>query len=413
MAFMLALFLLCADARAEVLRFACDSVGLGARICKEKAQEWGRLNNYTVKLVQIPRSPTRRLELYKQMFDARSDKIDVLMIDIVWPGILASSLVDLRPAAEAVIHQHLPSMIANNTVQGRLVAMPWYIDAGLLFYRKDLLERYGAAVPQTWGELMRTARSIQESERRRGNRDLWGYVWQGKAYEGLTCNVVEWLASRGKGRLVDDNGRVTIDKPAMVEALQQAKSWIGDISPPEVLTADEDATNKAFSEGNAVFMRNWPGAWSALLQANGALRDKIGIARLPRGENGTSRATLGGQQLAVSRFSRHRDAAIRLVMYLTGRTEQKRLTLLAFGYPTMTDLYNDPDIRSLPYQTVIRDAVVSAVTRPSIGAGGHYEEVSRAMATAAHSVLAEGQDAAMSVNAMVRGLPELQARPGR
>src|SRR5690606_33444534 len=142
----------------------------------------------------------------------------------------------------AEIEAHFAGIIANNTVEGRLVAMPWFTDAGLLYYRADLLVRHGERVPETWEELAAIAGRIQRAERAAGNDRLWGFVWQGRAYEGLTCNALEWIASYGGGRIVDDEGRITVANPRAVEALRVASSWVGAISPRGVLNyAEEEA----------------------------------------------------------------------------------------------------------------------------------------------------------------------------
>ena len=150
-----------------------------------------------------PSSPTEKLALYRQLFAARSADIDVIVIDAVWPGVIRDHLIDLRPFSKGQEREHFPAIIANNTVNERLLAMPWYVDAGLLFYRKDMLERYKLSVPKTWDELERTAQYVQKAERERGNSDFHGFVFQAKAYEGLSCNALEWIASFGGGQIVD------------------------------------------------------------------------------------------------------------------------------------------------------------------------------------------------------------------
>jgi trehalose/maltose transport system substrate-binding protein len=397
------------SAGAATLTLACDAVGLGEQVCREGAEAWARDTGHSVKLVPVPRSSTRRFELYKQLLEARSATVDIYMIDIVWPGMLSPHFIDLKRAAAGVTNRHFPSIMASNAVAGRLIAMPWFTDAGLLFYRKDLLTRYGLAVPQTWEELTRTARTIQAGERRRGKHKFWGYVWQGKAYEGLTCNILEWVASSGGGTIVDGAGRVTIDNGDAIEALQRAKAWIGDITPASTLAADEDDSIAAFAAGNAAFMRNWP---YALVQTNAGesvVRGQVGIAQLPRGKSGVSVAALGGQQLAVSRYSSHRDEAISLVMYLTSRAEQKRRALVLGVNPTITDLYSDPDIlAATPHGAILKQAIASAIARPSTVTGERYEGVTRALSEMTHSILAEGKDAPSTVKNLARRLETMR-----
>ena len=138
---------------------------------------------------------------------------------------------------------------------------PWFADASLLFYRKDLLEKYGEQAPQTWAQLTATAQKIQDAERKAGNDKFWGYVWQGRAYEGLTCNALEWVASYNGGSIVEPDGKISINNPQAVKALAQAKPWVNTITPPGVLNYTEEESRGVFQAGNALFMRNWPYAW--------------------------------------------------------------------------------------------------------------------------------------------------------
>src|SRR5262249_22317901 len=135
---------------------------------------------------------------------------------------------------------HFRVLIDNDTVDGKLVAAPWFVDAGLLYYRKDLLEKYGKDVPKTWDELAGAAKAVMDGEAKAGNTAMQGYVWQGRAYEGLTCNALEWIASYGGGSIVGPDGAVTIDNPQAAKALDTAKGWIGTISPKGVLSYGEE-----------------------------------------------------------------------------------------------------------------------------------------------------------------------------
>lgn len=400
-ALLLACFLCAAPAPAATLTIACDVIGPGAKVCQDGAEAWASKHGHTIKLIPVPASSSERLKLYQQMLAAESPLIDIYMLDIVWPGILAKSLVDLRAAAAPTIGAHFPSIVKNNTVNGRLVGMPWFTDAGLLYYRKDLLDKYHEKIPVSWAELAATARRIERAERSNGHPQMWGYVWQGRPYEGLTCDALEWIVSYDGAAIVDASGAVTIDNPGAIAALQMAKSWIGDISPKAVLGAGEEEARALFQSGNAVFMRNWPYAWAAVNVPGSPIRNKVGIAELPKGPGGHGGTTLGGQQLAVSRFSAHSAAAVELVMYLTGRAEQKRRAVLNGVSPTIVDLYQDPDLLALnPYQDILRAAVASATARPSTVTGEKYQQVSSEFWKMVSGVLAEGKDPASSVKAL-------------
>ncbi|MEZ4729369.1 MAG: extracellular solute-binding protein [Caldilineaceae bacterium] len=183
------------------------------------------------------------------------------MIDVIWPGILAEHLIDLAPYVENP-DAYFQRIMQNNTVDGALVGIPWFTDAGLLYYRTDLLEKYGySAPPATWAELEEMATTIQEGERA-SNPDFWGFVWQGNAYEGLTCDALEWQVSNGGGEIVEADGTISINNEYAAAAFDRAAGWVNTISPPGVVGYQEEDARGVWQAGNAAFMRNWPYAYS-------------------------------------------------------------------------------------------------------------------------------------------------------
>lgn len=397
-----------ANARAAEISISCSAVGLELRLCREGAERWARATGNTVRLVSTPNSASERLALYQQLLAARSPDIDVLQIDVVWPGILARHLLDLRPYAGGRPAQNFASIIANDTVRGRLVAMPWFADVGLLYYRKDLLAKYGVAVPRTWPALAAAARRIQNGERAAGKARMWGFVWQGRAYEGLTCDALEWVASQGGGHIVEPDGRISIDNPRAARAIGAAARWVGTLSPRGVLNYAEEEARGVFQSGNAVFMRNWPYAWALVESAGSPVRGRVGVALLPRGIG-----TLGGAQLAVSRYSSHPRLAASLVMALTSRAEQKRRALAGSFNPTLPALYRDPEIRKVnPYYGLMARALAHAAARPAAVTGTRYNRVSSAFANAVHAVLAGQADAPTALRSLEGQLMRI-SRGGR
>src|SRR4030095_951989 len=156
-------------AAADTLSISCSALGKEYELCKSGAQAWAQNTGNQVRFVSTPNSATDRLALYLQMMAAQSPDIDVFQIDVIWPGLLASHLLDLTPYVKPDVKaQHFPTVIDNDTVDGHLVAMPWFVDAGLLYYRKDLLEKHGASVPDQWTDLAATAQKIQDAERKAG-----------------------------------------------------------------------------------------------------------------------------------------------------------------------------------------------------------------------------------------------------
>jgi len=399
-----------AGATAATLAISCGAVGEELEVCKECIETWSRKTGHQVYLISTPQSTTERLRLYQQVLDAGAPDIDVLQVDIVWTGLLARHLIDLTPYAGDRISAQFPAIIKNNTVDGRLVAMPWYTDAGVLYYRKDLLERYGEPVPATWSALAATAKRIQDAERSAGNSNLWGFLWQGDAYEGLTCDALEWIVSHNGGTLVDTDGTITVDNPNAITALEEAASWIGEISPRSVLEMKEDDARVIFQAGNAVFMRNWPYAWALLNRPDSPVRSKVAVAELPRGgKGGRHAATLGGWNLAVSRYSRQPSLAADLVMYLTSAEEQKKRALIASYNPTISSLYKDPEIlKAVPFFGELFDNFVDAVPRPSSVTGSKYDQVSKAFWEAVRDVLAGHSTANESLAELERTLRHIR-----
>ncbi|HEU4952293.1 MAG TPA: extracellular solute-binding protein, partial [Holophagaceae bacterium] len=298
-------------------------------------------------------------------------------------------------------------------VQGRLVALPWFIGAGVLYYRKDLLEKYRIPVPRTWDDLAAAAARIQAGERAAGDPRMWGYVFQGRAYEGLTCNALEWLASSGGGTVVDPSGRVSVDNPAAAAALDRAAGWVGTIAPRGVLNYMEEEARGVFQSGHAVFMRNWPYAWG-LVQAPGSpVRGKVGMAPLPAGAGGAPAAALGGWSLAVSRFSRHPAEAAALARYLTGAAEQRRRALGGEFLPTYRALYRDPELRRrYPFLPELRAILDGAVARPSAATGWQYNRVSAAFWEAVHETLSGEASGAESLHRLADRLGRIRRRGG-
>ncbi|MGM0614581.1 MAG: ABC transporter substrate-binding protein [Pseudomonadota bacterium] len=401
------------QAQAADLTISCGAVGAELTLCQEGVAAWEDKTGHEVDIVSTPNSSTERLSLYQQILSANSSDIDVMQIDVVWPGLLANHLLDLNEAlGEDVADGHFETIVTNNTIEGRLVAMPWFTDAGVLYYRKDLLEKHGFEAPDTWQELTDIAKTIQAAEQEEGNERMRGFVFQGRAYEGLTVNALEWVASHGGGNIVEADGEISINNENAAEALDLAASWIGDISPNGVLNYTEEEARGVFQGGNAVFMRNWPYAWSLAQSADSDVRDKVGVIQLPAGgEDGQSAAGLGGWNLAVSRYSENPELAADLVAYLTGREEQKRRAIQASYNPTIDALYQDEEVLdAVPFFGTLYDTFTNAVARPSAPTGDAYGRVSNAFFSASHDVLSGNMTGAEAVERLERDLMRLKRR---
>ncbi len=347
---------------------------------------WEEATGHTVTLVPMPAPTSDQFGLW---LAAGTTDIYLYQADVIRAPQLADHFVDLTEAAKDLIPQHFPSIIESQTVNGKLVALPIFTDAPALYYRKDLLEKYGKQPPKTWAELTETAQMIQDAERAEGKKDLWGFVWQGNAYEGLTCDALEWVKSHGGGQIVEPDGTISINNPNAVAALEQAKSWVGTISPAGVLAYQEEEARGVWQTGNAVFMRNWPYAYTLGNGDDSAVKGLFGVTTLPVGKEGDpSAATLGGWNVAVSKYSTKQEAAISLAMYLAGPEAQKQRAIAESNLPTIIALYDDPDIAAAqPIIPQWKDVFLNAVPRPSAPTLGKYNEVSAKFWSAVHNTL--------------------------
>jgi trehalose/maltose transport system substrate-binding protein len=403
-------------APAATISISCGAVGLELELCQQGANAWAEATGNQVEVISTPNSATERLALYQQILAANSSDIDVFQIDVIWPGILASHLIDLKEYIDQeTIDQNFPAIVENNTVDGRLVGMPWFTDAGILYYRQDLLEKHGKQPPTTWEDLNQTAIEIQDAERAEGNDKMWGFVFQAKAYEGLTCDALEWIDSFGGGTIVAEDGTITVNNDQAVEALNQASTWVGSIAPEGVLNYAEEEARGVFQSGNAVFMRNWPYAWALGNAEDSAVKGKIGVSALPKGSgaDGKHTGTLGGWQLAVSQYSENPELAADLVKHLTSYDEQKRRAIEGSYNPTIAALYQDQEVLAAsPFFGELYETFTNAVARPSRVTGAKYNQVSSEFFNAVHAVLSGKTDAGTSLEALESKLDRL-SRGGR
>ena len=364
---------------AVTLTYYGDSVGQGLAFDQQLAARFEQDTGIQVRVIPRAGSASEAYANYLRLFQARSTAADVLTLDVIWPGAFAQHLRELGGELATEAQKSFPEIVRNNTVEGKLVAMPWFTDAGLLYYRTDLLKQYGfGGPPATWEELERMAKTIQAGERQRDRRFV-GYVWQGAAYEGLTCNALEWQVSHGGGEIFHaETGEVNLATPETIAAFKRAAGWVGTISPVGVTTYREDEARMVFQGGNAAFMRNWPYAYAVGNSAGSPIKGKFEVTMLPRAETAPrSASTLGGWQLGISRYTRHPAEAEAFVRYM-GSVEVQRWRALEGSYlPTVRSLYDDPELQQKhPFFKTMPGVLESAVARPSSRTRELYNEVS-------------------------------------
>jgi trehalose/maltose transport system substrate-binding protein len=397
-------------AQAANLSMVSGDTGNGLAFLRSQLDIFEKQTGDKVTIVPMPSSTTDQFGQYKLWLAAGNSDIDVYQTDVIWAPQLADQFLDLSAAAKDVVKDHFPSIIESQTVNGKLVALPAFTDAPALYYRKDLLEKYKQSVPKTWDEMAATAKIVQDGERAAGNKDMWGIVFQGNAYEGLTCDALEWVKSSGGGQIVEADGTVSINNPKAAAAIDRVKGWIGTIAPQGVLAYQEEESRGVWQLGNAVFMRNWPYAYQLGNGADSKVKGKFDVTTLPSaGADSKSAATLGGWNVAVSKYSKSPDEAIKLALFISSKEVQKERAIKQSNLPTIVSLYDDKDVAAA--QPIIpnwKSVFQNAVPRPSAPTKVKYNEVSSLFWSAVHDTLSGNGAAAANLETLEAKLTELK-----
>jgi len=350
--------------------------------------------------------PLAQVDLLRKVIQEGGPSPDVLGIDVIWPGILEDHLIDLRPYFAAELSSQDPQLVSSYTVHGKVVAVPYQTHVAVLAYRTDLLRRYGYShPPETWDELESMAARIQAGERAKGRKDFWGYVWQGAATEGLTCNALEWQVAEEGGRIIEDDETISVNNPAAIRAWQRAAHWIGWISPPGVVAYQDTDSLNLWDSGNAAFRRSWEWGYRLTHPRESPVRDRTGYTSMPGGPGGRA-GTLGGFGLAVSRSSAHPREAVALIHFLIARELQSKADPPA----AEPQLYDLPQIlQAYAPSPQLTQQSGRLVSRPSNVTGRAYEDVTQAYFQKVHSVLTGEATAPMAAAALEKQLVAITA----
>lgn len=333
-----------------------------------------------VTLIELPEAADDVRAQMISNLQAKSNRFDVLNIDVVWtPEFAAAGWITPLDRTLFPLGRFLPPVVDTATFRGRLFAVPYVSNTGLLYYRKDILARAHRNPPRTWAELADLARTVAPAY------GLKGYAGQFLPYEGLMVDYTEAVQSAGGQILTGEGTKVAVDSPAARKALDflvqgVREGWI----PREALTFKEEEARRAFQDGRYLFMRNWPYAYD-LAEAKGSpIAGEFGVEALP-GPRGPGSGSLGGSNLAVSSYSRHQKSALRLIEFLTSEDNERQVLLQGKLPPVWASLYTDPAlVRRFPYLPVLEQSILAAKPRPK---SPDYDQVSLAVSQLVHDAL--------------------------
>ncbi|RLQ97478.1 ABC transporter substrate-binding protein [Falsibacillus albus] len=330
--------------------------------------------NIKVKFREMPSDSGQQHDAYVTALNAKSSEIDVFDMDVVWPAEFAQAdyvlpLDRFIQQDNVDLSQYNQGALSAAQFNGKQWALPKFIDAGLLFYRTDLVKK--DEIPKTWDDL------IAQAKAKKGQGGTkFGYVMQAKQYEGLVCNAIEFVAAYG-GQFINDKNEVVVNSPETIKGLKKMVEVAqSDFVPGNVTNFTEIESDQAFIEGQTPFLRNWPYEYaSANDKEKSKIAGKVGIAPLPAGDKGSA-AALGGWLAGINKYSKHPKEAWEFLKFMAGAEGQKIDAIYGGHAPTITKLYDDPDvIKANPTfaDKGFQEGLNAAVPRP---VAANYQEIS-------------------------------------
>jgi multiple sugar transport system substrate-binding protein len=343
----------------------------------------------TYKELPPPSSSTEVHQGLVQQLARRNGDPDVFTQDIIWIAEFAAAKwalpLDEYFNADAM-KDYFPGVVQACTWQGKLTALPWFIDSGMLYYRKDLLEELGAKTPETWAELIESAKKLTGA-----GKAKFGFLWQAKQAEVLVCDLVSFIGSNNGAILQPDGKTVSVADDAAVEAVQLMHDLIKkhQVTPEDVLSWDEEPSRGPFTSGDAAFLRNWSYVWKISQSKDASsVVDKVGVAPLPHFDGKTSAACLGGYQYGVNASSKNKEAAIEFVRWMSSPETQLRFATQLGLCPTRAAVLDDPKIaQEQPFMQPLKSVFIGAIGRPVTP---KYPQVTLVLQSAISTALTSG-----------------------
>ena len=325
-------------------------------------------NNPKIKinLVELPDNTNEKFEIISSKLAEQDGTIDIIDSDVTWPAIFVKEKW-IEPLdkyfSQEELKAHFESSIEAARVNGKLYGIPYRYDSGLIFYRKDLLDKYGFKAPESFDELLAISKTITANE-----PNLSGYAGSWKNFEGLTCNYIEMLWASGGDVNVGEDGKLTFDQKEGYNALKNMTDMLykHKIAPIEATGFSSGDLRKLFAEGNLLFMRDWPAGWAVVNAQDSKVQGMVGAMPIPKlHEKASSPGTYGGWQYMISKSSKHKSASVKFMKFMTSDAEQKR-SFTTYSYlPSKRQLYYDTDVlNKVPFAIELADYFNQAKPRP-------------------------------------------------
>ena len=357
-----------------------------------------------INLVEGPNATNLLEDLYTSSFILGESPYDLINMDVIWTSKFAAAGW-LLPLGDRISKKELAAFSSQDVEGGRyqnqLYRIPVRSDVGMLYYREDLIKQAGLQPPETFDDLIRISQVLQKK-----NQVKWGYVWQGRQYEGLVAMFAEILGGFGGFWVKPDTLEVGLDRPETLQAIEFLRSTIREgVSPPGVTTYQEEDTRRLFQSGQVAFLRSWPYAWPLAQAENSPIRGKIAIKPMVHAPGKTGAACLGGWGLGIAKSSQHPEEAWKAIQYFTSREAQRRFIFSAGYVPSRRDLFTDPEIvAKYPHYPQLLKVVDNAVLRPPIAQYAQTSDILQRYLSAALSGRMNSEQAMQAAAAETRRL---------
>ncbi len=320
-----------------------------------------------VSLAELPESADQQRQQMVQNAQTKSDAYSVLYLDVVWTAeFAANQWVMQLPADQFPLDKMVQPAVKTGQYFGKQYGIPYASDGGLLYYRKDLLTAAGISdPPKTWADMEADCKKIQATPAGKG---IGCYAGQFEKYEGLTVNFSEAVNSAG-GQVIDDQGKPTVDTPQAKAGLDfLVNGFKNGVMPKEAITYKEEEGRRAFQDGKLIFHRQWPYQYALASKTDGSSKvvGKFATAPLP-GLDGPGKSTLGGHNVAISKFAKNKATALDFIKWFTNEENGKQNLEVASLAPVYTSLYDDTSLQAkFPYLADLKASIMNASGRPAV-----------------------------------------------
>jgi len=316
----------------------------------------------------------------------KNPAMGIMSMDVVWTAEFAAKGIAEALPPDTSTEGMLKPAVDAATYFNKLYGLPQNSDGGLLFYRTDLLKKYGIANPPTsFDEMKADCDKIIAGEK---DSKLGCYAGQFNKYEGLTVNFDEAVHGAG-GVIVGEDGKPNVATPEATKGLQTLTDWFKDGHIPKAaITWTEEEGRTAFQHGELIFHRNWGYVYNhAENDKDSTVKGKFATAPLP-GITGPGVSSLGGHSNAIAKYADNKGTALDYLKFVASPEAQKSNTLATSNAPALEATYSDPDIlKKFPFYPTELKSIQGAKPRPK---AVEYGDVTLAIQDAAYGAL-QGQ----------------------